>query len=107
MAQRRLQHCGAETRRSDALSANMNGFGITRVLQGGKLLEKAAANVSIVKGTLTAARAQVLHHEVACSVPLPGNNHVDIFTCVGLRHKHTDSPLPRLAAPAGDERAWP
>ncbi|KAK3236450.1 hypothetical protein CYMTET_53418 [Cymbomonas tetramitiformis] len=36
------------------------GFGITRVLQDGNLLEKAAANVSIVKGVLTPARAQAM-----------------------------------------------
>jgi coproporphyrinogen III oxidase len=34
------------------------GYGITCVLEGGNLLEKAAANISVVKGTLTAARAQ-------------------------------------------------
>ncbi|CAI7819122.1 unnamed protein product [Closterium sp. NIES-53] len=35
------------------------GYGITRVLEGGHVLEKAAANVSIVRGELTAARAKV------------------------------------------------
>jgi coproporphyrinogen III oxidase len=35
------------------------GYGITCVLEGGALLEKAAANISVVRGTLTPARAQV------------------------------------------------
>ena len=34
-------------------------YGITRVLEGGQLLEKAAANVSIIRGHLSAARAEV------------------------------------------------
>ena len=34
-------------------------YGITRVLEGGHLLEKAAANVSIIRGHLSAARAEV------------------------------------------------
>mgnify|MGYP001807180704 CR=1 FL=1 len=36
------------------------GYGITCVLQDGNLLEKAAANISVVRGTLTAARAQAM-----------------------------------------------
>ncbi|GAQ86634.1 coproporphyrinogen III oxidase [Klebsormidium nitens] len=36
------------------------GYGITRVLEGGALLEKAAANVSIVRGTLSEARAKAM-----------------------------------------------
>jgi coproporphyrinogen III oxidase len=36
------------------------GYGITCVLEGGDLLEKAAANISIVRGTLSAARAQAM-----------------------------------------------
>mmetsp|Transcript_37029 Transcript_37029/g.51393 ORF Transcript_37029/g.51393 Transcript_37029/m.51393 type:complete len:361 (-) Transcript_37029:27-1109(-) len=36
------------------------GFGITRVLQGGHLLEKAAANVSIIRGELTPTRAKAM-----------------------------------------------
>ncbi|KAG5187006.1 coproporphyrinogen oxidase, putative chloroplast precursor [Tribonema minus] len=36
------------------------GFGITRVLEGGRLLEKAAASVSIIHGTLTADRAKAM-----------------------------------------------
>eukprot|EP00667_Euglena_gracilis_P009783 EG_transcript_9948 len=34
------------------------GYGITRVLEGGDLIEKGAANVSIIKGVLTPQRAQ-------------------------------------------------
>ncbi|XP_024397147.1 uncharacterized protein [Physcomitrium patens] len=37
-----------------------NGYGITRVLEGGDLLEKAAANVSIVRGSLSEARAKAM-----------------------------------------------
>ncbi|KAG0603043.1 hypothetical protein M758_10G061500 [Ceratodon purpureus] len=37
-----------------------NGYGITRVLEGGDLLEKAAANVSIVRGHLSEARAKAM-----------------------------------------------
>eukprot|EP00271_Cylindrocystis_brebissonii_P001228 TRINITY_DN11554_c0_g1_i1.p1 TRINITY_DN11554_c0_g1~~TRINITY_DN11554_c0_g1_i1.p1 ORF type:complete len:488 (-),score=61.88 TRINITY_DN11554_c0_g1_i1:388-1773(-) len=36
------------------------GYGITRVLEDGDLLEKAAANVSIVRGNLSPARAQAM-----------------------------------------------
>ena len=36
------------------------GYGITAVLTGGKLLEKAAANVSVVRGTLSAERAAAM-----------------------------------------------
>ncbi|EIE21621.1 Coproporphyrinogen III oxidase, partial [Coccomyxa subellipsoidea C-169] len=36
------------------------GHGITAVLEGGDLLEKAAVNVSIVQGTLTAERAKAM-----------------------------------------------
>eukprot|EP00879_Flechtneria_rotunda_P026071 GHRR01027751.1.p2 GENE.GHRR01027751.1~~GHRR01027751.1.p2 ORF type:complete len:312 (+),score=127.87 GHRR01027751.1:1384-2319(+) len=36
------------------------GYGITCVLEEGNLLEKAAANISIVHGTLSAARAQAM-----------------------------------------------
>ena len=36
------------------------GRGCTRVLQGGRLLEKAAVNVSVLSGTLTPERAQAM-----------------------------------------------
>lgn len=36
------------------------GYGITRVLEGGGLLEKAAANISIIRGTLSADRAKAM-----------------------------------------------
>jgi coproporphyrinogen III oxidase len=35
-------------------------FGITRVLEGGDLFEKAAANVSDIRGVLTPARARAM-----------------------------------------------
>ncbi|KAL2631267.1 hypothetical protein R1flu_015953 [Riccia fluitans] len=37
-----------------------SGYGITRVLEDGELLEKAAANVSIVRGQLSEARAKAM-----------------------------------------------
>jgi hypothetical protein len=46
-----------ETHAAYALPA---GYGITCVLEGGSLLEKAAANISIIRGTLSAARAQAM-----------------------------------------------
>eukprot|EP00240_Pyramimonas_obovata_P003735 CAMPEP_0118924580 /NCGR_PEP_ID=MMETSP1169-20130426/2652_1 /TAXON_ID=36882 /ORGANISM="Pyramimonas obovata, Strain CCMP722" /LENGTH=361 /DNA_ID=CAMNT_0006865707 /DNA_START=100 /DNA_END=1185 /DNA_ORIENTATION=+ len=54
--------CGKEfiVDRWDRGEGGKNGFGITRVLQGGDLLEKAAANVSVVRGNLTPARAQAM-----------------------------------------------
>jgi len=39
---------------------NDSGFGVTRVLEGGSVVEKAASNVSIIRGTLTKARAQAM-----------------------------------------------
>jgi coproporphyrinogen III oxidase len=39
--------------------ADNAGYGITCVLEGGDLLEKAAANISIIHGQLSAQRAQV------------------------------------------------
>ncbi|KAG1663549.1 hypothetical protein FOA52_003177 [Chlamydomonas sp. UWO 241] len=36
------------------------GFGITAVLEDGAILEKAAANVSVIRGTLTAQRAAAM-----------------------------------------------
>jgi coproporphyrinogen III oxidase len=36
------------------------GFGITAVLEDGNLLEKAAANVSVIRGVLTPTRAQAM-----------------------------------------------
>eukprot|EP00850_Spirogloea_muscicola_P004162 SM000017S02902 [mRNA] locus=s17:1048436:1054210:+ [translate_table: standard] len=36
------------------------GYGITRVLEGGDLFEKAAANVSIIRGQLSAERAEAI-----------------------------------------------
>lgn len=47
--------------RWDRDSSNPNaGFGITAVLEGGNLLEKAAANVSIIRGILSPVRAQAM-----------------------------------------------
>ena len=36
------------------------GYGITSVLEGGSVLEKAAANVSVINGTLSPERAQAM-----------------------------------------------
>ena len=37
-----------------------SGFGVTRVLEGGDVFEKAAANVSIIRGVLTPERARAM-----------------------------------------------
>ena len=37
-----------------------SGFGVTRVLEGGDVFEKAAANVSIIRGVLTPERAKAM-----------------------------------------------
>lgn len=37
-----------------------SGFGVTRVLEGGDVFEKAAANVSIIRGVLTPERAAAM-----------------------------------------------
>jgi coproporphyrinogen III oxidase len=44
----------------DAWERGAASRGITAVLEGGALLEKAAANVSVVSGALTAARAAAM-----------------------------------------------
>jgi coproporphyrinogen III oxidase len=41
-------------------SGDAGGYGRTRVLEGGRLLEKAAANVSVVRGVLSASRAAAM-----------------------------------------------
>ncbi len=48
------------------------GYGITCVLEGGNLLEKAAANISVVKGTLSAARAQSMSSRGRSSIDPAG-----------------------------------
>lgn len=42
-----------------------SGFGVTRVLEGGDLFEKAAANVSIIRGVLTPERARAMSSRVS------------------------------------------
>jgi coproporphyrinogen III oxidase len=37
-----------------------SGFGVTRVLEGGDVFEKAAANVSFIRGELSPARAAAM-----------------------------------------------
>lgn len=51
------QFCFDEWQRGDDPSL---GYGITRVLENGNLLEKAAANVSIIHGCLSEARAKAM-----------------------------------------------
>lgn len=46
--------------RWDRGESGNNGYGITSVLEGGDVLEKAAANISVIKGTLTPERAQAM-----------------------------------------------
>jgi coproporphyrinogen III oxidase len=52
--------------------AGRAGYGITAVLEGGRLLEKAAANISVVKGTLSAARAQSMSSRGRSSIDPAG-----------------------------------
>lgn len=42
-----------------------SGFGVTRVLEGGDVFEKAAANVSIIRGVLTPERARAMSSRVS------------------------------------------
>ena len=51
----------AALRKCPTLPCHAPGYGITCVLEGGDLLEKAAANISIIHGQLSAQRAQVRH----------------------------------------------
>ena len=37
-----------------------SGFGVTRVMEGGGVFEKAAANVSVIRGTLSKERAAAM-----------------------------------------------
>ena len=41
------------------ISMFLFSYGITRVLEDGDVMEKAAANISIIRGCLTEARAKV------------------------------------------------
>eukprot|EP00210_Caulerpa_lentillifera_P006078 g5807.t1 len=50
-----LQFCHDKWHRDSS-----TGFGITRVLENGSILEKAAVNVSIIRGTLTPNRAATM-----------------------------------------------
>lgn len=45
----------------EALACRIDAL-FSGVLEGGRLLEKAAANITVVRGTLSAARAQVCTH---------------------------------------------
>lgn len=46
--------------RWDRGESGNNGYGITSVLEGGDVLEKAAANISVIKGVLTPERAKAM-----------------------------------------------
>jgi coproporphyrinogen III oxidase len=43
-----------------ARSGTGSGFGVTRVMEGGGVFEKAAANVSVIRGTLSPERAAAM-----------------------------------------------
>jgi coproporphyrinogen III oxidase len=51
---------------------NATGYGITCVLEDGDLLEKAAANISVVRGTLSPARAQAMSSRGRSSIDPAG-----------------------------------
>jgi hypothetical protein len=48
------------------------GYGITCVLEDGKVLEKAAANISVVRGTLSAQRAAAMSSRGRSSIDPKG-----------------------------------
>eukprot|EP00899_Mesostigma_viride_P006688 jgi/Mesvir1/1601/Mv14566-RA.1 len=68
------------------------GFGITRVLEGGDLLEKAAANVTVVRGVLSEERAKAMNarNASAASMAAPGDPY---FACALSLVFHTRSPM--------------
>lgn len=50
------------------------GYGITSVLEGGTVLEKAAANVSVINGTLSPERAQAMSERGRSGINMEGGD---------------------------------
>lgn len=53
-------------------ACHSTGYGITCVLEDGEVLEKAAANISVVRGILTAQRAQAMSSRGRSSIDSRG-----------------------------------
>ncbi|CAM9542216.1 unnamed protein product [Sphacelaria rigidula] len=71
--------------------APTKGFGITRVLEGGELLEKAACSVSVIHGVLTAERAQAMSSRGRVNIDPRGGQ---AYSAAALSLVfHTASPL--------------
>jgi len=72
------------------------GYGVTRVLEGGDVIEKGAANVSIIRGKLTPQRAQAMSSRGRGINPLGGDPYAAAAMSLVL---HPRSPLiPTLRA---------
>jgi coproporphyrinogen III oxidase len=54
------QVCGCDYRWERNPETASAGYGITSVLEGGTVLEKAAANISVINGTLSPERARAM-----------------------------------------------
>ncbi|CAN0164482.1 unnamed protein product [Ectocarpus fasciculatus] len=67
------------------------GFGITRVLEGGELLEKAACSVSVIHGVLTPERAQAMSSRGRSNID-PAGGQAYSAAAMSLVF-HTASPL--------------
>lgn len=66
------------------------GYGLTRVLEGGDLVEKGAANVSVVRGTLTPSRAAAMSQRGRAGVdPAGGQPYSAVALSIVL---HARSP---------------
>eukprot|EP00752_Nemacystus_decipiens_P008039 g7184.t1 len=67
------------------------GFGITRVLEGGELLEKAACSVSVIHGVLTPERAQAMSSRGRANIDSAGGQ---AYSAAAMSLVfHTASPL--------------
>ena len=88
------------------------GYGNTRVLEGGDLLEKAAANVSVVKGTLTPERAKAMRERGRDGVDVKGGQTYEAAALSLVFHPRSPH-VPTLRADVrvfaidgGDGGAW-
>jgi coproporphyrinogen III oxidase len=78
------------------------GYGRTRVLSGGALLEKAAANISVVRGTLSAARASAMSARGRPGVDPAGGQRYSAVALSLVFHALS----PRVPTLRGDVRAF-
>ena len=68
-----------------------DGYGITRVLEGGDVFEKAAANVSIIRGTLTPERARAMSSRGRAEIDPEGGQEYE--ACALSLVFHPRSPM--------------